>query len=58
MWVDRSFGAATDTHRVKVTVLCKAVIVSMVLIGEDLVVVGLAASSTSNAFAARGSRTR
>ena len=43
MRVDSSFGAVRDTHRVEVPILCKAVIVSVVLIGEDFVVVSLAA---------------
>jgi hypothetical protein len=47
MWVDCSFGTARDTHRVKIAVLCEAVIVSVVLVGEDFVVVGLAASTPS-----------
>jgi len=43
MRVDCSFGAARDAHRVEVPILRKAVIVSVVLIGEDFIVVCLAA---------------
>ena len=47
MRVDCSCGAARNAHRVEVTILCKAVVVSVVLISKDLVVVSLAASAPS-----------
>jgi hypothetical protein len=49
MRIDRRLAAGGDAHRIEIAVLCEAVVAVVVLVGEDLVVVGLAASPAGRA---------